>query len=855
MSRLMEPIEHVFVRHCLPAKHGDFERVKPLLRSGFDHSGSMSTAGLPALEACEANGRWTIAWEQAGSAWVLLDSNAAAAETLYRDNCKSRRSEVVWVRRTGDQFDFHWTAARKCVVDFRDHPGQPPIVKHDAANEAIAKCLQAGNGQEVFAALCKVAELLVPAESISVATQRFRIVPPRGRRARKSLGDFVIFSAPGLAPGENEAADRLAEAIDVGDVSALRQSIADGAPLDQLPDRSLSPLLLALYRCGTTKTWRQCAQALIDAGCRIDPADGEPLVIEACSHLLSEQASVEILQLLIENGADLNVRDRRGMTALDLSASRRRNQVVAFLIEHGADPTIETRQDQTIVDEIRNRVDQAAQYGKRSEYAETLELLTGVPYQVPDSLQLSDAVRSEAERFLSIVEARHLRKLLPKTVEIQPIKASRLNNFETFKPWCRELQQLGFVEACHVMTCVALQVPQTILTDPRRRFDAILGDDGPLAPGGLRLEIVASAADGRIISVANKALQDDPRWRPTFLQSHVLEGRPVSELVDRMVELTKGIQLNEIAVDQAVDRYRGGVERLIEGMRQRTREVERSRIVDADGNVPRFERIGVYLQPRLGSQPDDLTSFSVAQSAERSFADDSGESKRSDPGRDLCETVRDAAVLAALDHLQMAGALHDESKIAAGIDAGMAFFQAFQDPSSEARDRWLAEPLCLVLALASSRGRWDAVQAIAGGLSAEFLDASARFPDDPPVAMAEVLALVANRFGNQTSWDDSQLFASIAASRSKHAQLLAAVISAIDTADAAGFELAFTESLRHASKRKPRADWSFDLDRAVAWYETILWHLAAHRELPLPKLSEKQSDWLLCCEAPARGSD
>ena len=68
-----------------------------------------------------------------------------------------------------------------------------------------------------------------------------------------------------------------------------------------------------------------------------------PLLVAA-----SYPGSVPVLQLLVDNGADLHVRDRAGMDPLGRAAISADVAVVRFLVEHGCDPT-QGRLEQGIV--------------------------------------------------------------------------------------------------------------------------------------------------------------------------------------------------------------------------------------------------------------------------------------------------------------------------------------------------------------------------------------------------------------------------------------------------------------------------------------------------------------------------
>jgi hypothetical protein len=69
--------------------------------------------------------------------------------------------------------------------------------------------------------------------------------------------------------------------------------------------------------------------ALADAGVPVDNL----LVAAALDR-------VDVLQELLDRGADVNARFSRGITALHAAASMRHERAVTFLLDRGADPTL-----------------------------------------------------------------------------------------------------------------------------------------------------------------------------------------------------------------------------------------------------------------------------------------------------------------------------------------------------------------------------------------------------------------------------------------------------------------------------------------------------------------------------------
>jgi len=68
-------------------------------------------------------------------------------------------------------------------------------------------------------------------------------------------------------------------------------------------------------------------------------------------HLLTMQSAIKIIQLLIENGGDVNHQDDFGVTTLMTVAQfKRRVPLIRFLLEKGADITIKDNDNKTALD-------------------------------------------------------------------------------------------------------------------------------------------------------------------------------------------------------------------------------------------------------------------------------------------------------------------------------------------------------------------------------------------------------------------------------------------------------------------------------------------------------------------------
>jgi ankyrin repeat protein len=103
--------------------------------------------------------------------------------------------------------------------------------------------------------------------------------------------------------------------------------VESGKCSDELEEAGSTLLIPAVY--GGEK---QIVESLLDHGCNVDMADKDgntPL-------MAAVNKSLEMVKLLVENNADLEMHDRYGMTALGMVARAGKLDVVKYLIENGA---------------------------------------------------------------------------------------------------------------------------------------------------------------------------------------------------------------------------------------------------------------------------------------------------------------------------------------------------------------------------------------------------------------------------------------------------------------------------------------------------------------------------------------
>ena len=128
--------------------------------------------------------------------------------------------------------------------------------------------------------------------------------------------------------------EEFASAIRNGDIAAVRRFIDSGANLNAR-DYTYGRPLLAVATTATDERGKiEVVQMLIDAGADVNNFDsgGRPMV-----NVTALRGSSESLRVLLNAGADPNVRDMSGYPALERAFQRNSPEVIHVLVEGGAD--------------------------------------------------------------------------------------------------------------------------------------------------------------------------------------------------------------------------------------------------------------------------------------------------------------------------------------------------------------------------------------------------------------------------------------------------------------------------------------------------------------------------------------
>jgi uncharacterized protein len=143
-------------------------------------------------------------------------------------------------------------------------------------------------------------------------------------------------------------AQTLNEAIRKQDTVLASKLISQGSDPNQKDENGTTPLMTA---CRFSEV--EIARFLINHGATINQPrspKGRTTLMVACAYY----SGINIVQLLVEKGADVNLTADDGSTALMLASGSEKLDVVNFLLAHGANASMKDKAGKTALDFAAN---------------------------------------------------------------------------------------------------------------------------------------------------------------------------------------------------------------------------------------------------------------------------------------------------------------------------------------------------------------------------------------------------------------------------------------------------------------------------------------------------------------------
>ena len=135
----------------------------------------------------------------------------------------------------------------------------------------------------------------------------------------------------------------LLQAIENDDAPKVREILSSGVNVNSENDGGEFPLETACWRGN-----KEIVELLIENGANANYADeGE---FRTALMMASRHGHAEIVRLLLKHGADVNAEDDYNATALTNAADFGHLEVVRLLLEHGANPNVREERDKTAVE-------------------------------------------------------------------------------------------------------------------------------------------------------------------------------------------------------------------------------------------------------------------------------------------------------------------------------------------------------------------------------------------------------------------------------------------------------------------------------------------------------------------------
>jgi truncated hemoglobin YjbI len=282
-------------------------------------------------------GRWWLSLRESHARFTLgereRDSWMRAMIATLEDDAVVADARVRWALREL----FGGAAAYVAKVPGVAVGGElGPVWNEQVALEEVIALARRPDGGERGVALLRGPELgarfgrslSVHASFVSLALRS-----PDEVFRRYAIGELQAH--PALVHGRySHGRTLLHDAAGAGDVAAVELLLGLGAnPLSEA-EGSRSPLYCAGNECGVP-SGGQVVRLLVQGGARVNAVHG----VKRCTalHMAARQGHIEVIAALLDDGAEIEARDRAGDTALRRAVNCDKVEVARVLVKRGAD--------------------------------------------------------------------------------------------------------------------------------------------------------------------------------------------------------------------------------------------------------------------------------------------------------------------------------------------------------------------------------------------------------------------------------------------------------------------------------------------------------------------------------------
>lgn len=815
-------LDLLFFRHAIERKRADGYFAYKLLKPPFESRGSGSSGSWEDADWIEPAWRapqplalivgrfpkqiWMSLQFVGGDLEQVLDANRNASRLEFlRLNRKAGRQlpSIEIIKKGSTRLKLDSTGDDSWLLS-----GPDKLPEWDALT-TFAEVTTAIRKQYQFESLLRVL-------TTSETSSDYAVINEKGRSLKPRVSTEAHIEGP--PPIDNlQASVSLAEAIESGNPEDVRELIEAGVSLLHVPNSSMSPLQLALYRI-ERPGGIECAQALVDGGASL-----EGLLPHCLSGYQADAWRTEAARFLIDCGADVNELDDYKGSAIWGAVCQVNLPAIRLLIDCGADPhTPISKMNQTVIEWVETKLAEATKQSKQKQYAEILSLLTGELVLPPETPKLPGVYRTENERFRLALQARQLLAQLPDHVNVTVPLDDELRSPKRFEQLGAALESLGFQRQGQYVDDFGAPKTIVVYVDPVKRLDAVLQDCWWL--NLVACQVTAYGDDGHIFACSDTNLKSPDEPSLSCLTTFEFPGVEPIELVQQLEAVIEERKVGRLEnpADQFVQRYTAAYDRMLAEtkleLQNRLQEVPRH----ANGEHPLYERRGIYLDFSSWDDPSRCSETMMQELLE----------EVSEVNQAKCFSVSmaigDAFSLLAMQRLQYAGAPADNAFLDRGCELAVHLFENLKtkwkkDLTFQMIDElWMSLLMCQI-STARGQNRQPEFAKICNLVQPKMANRELRDSGDLPLALGQWTMLFVSRFRERAVAKLDQWRGRVSDSVDKRAKYLLGAMDAADADDEDAFLQHLSSSIEQF--RSTLADTRPNqLSRHFALPESLLWN-------------------------------